>query len=209
MIRLPLAALASVVLTVLGVVFLLPDCAYACTCAIVGSQEERAKRAISRSDAVFSGEVVGFEKLEKPPSPTTMTEPTMFPTPFARDAIATLRVAEVWKGPKQRTVRLTTVTPFLAGGSCAHHFEEGREYLVYANRRQDSLRVDDCSETKLLSNAGADLAVLRDGEKPQDGEVLSDTSGGVSGRAMAGLAGLALAGLAASVLLVARLVRPG
>jgi hypothetical protein len=209
MIRRPLAALASLVLTVLGVVFLLPDCAYACTCAIVGSQEERAKRAISRSDAVFSGEVVGFEKLEKPPSPTTMTEPTMFPTPFARDAIAKLRVAEVWKGPKQRTVRLTTVTPFLAGGSCAHHFEEGREYLVYANRRQDSLRVDDCSETKLLSNAGADLALLgNSGEKPKGdvGKVLSNTSGGFSGPALAGLAGLALA---ASVLLVVRLVRTG
>jgi hypothetical protein len=177
-------------------------------CGIEGTQKERAERAIARSDAVFSAEVVGFEKLEKPSS-TAMTEPTMFPAPFSRDAIATLRVAEVWKGPEQRSVRLTTVTPFLAGGSCAHHFEEGREYLVYANRRQDSLRVDDCSETKLLSNAGADLAVLRDGEKPQDGEVLSDTSGGVSGRAMAGLAGLALAGLAASVLVVARLVRPG
>lgn len=199
----PLAALVSLVLTVLGVVFLFPNCASACSCAIEGSEKERAKRAISHSDAVFSGEVVGFGKLEKPPSPTTMTETTMFPTPFPRDAIATLRVSEVWEGPKQRTVRLTTVTSFLAGGSCAHHFEEGREYLVYANRRQDSLRVDDCSETKLLSNAGADLAVLGDGERPQDGEVLSDTSGGDSARALVGLAGLALA---ASFLVVVRLM---
>lgn len=159
---------------------------------------------MSHSDAVFSGKVVGFEKLEKPPSTTTMTEPTMPFTPFSRDAIATLRVSEVWKGPKQRTVRLTTVTPFLAGGSCTHHFEEGREYLVYANTRQDGLKVEDCSETKLLSNAGADLALLvNGGEKPEDGagKVLSDTSGGVSVHALVGLA------LAVSFLVVMRLVR--
>jgi hypothetical protein len=208
--RRPLAALISVVLSVLGVVFVFPpDCASACMCAIEGSQKERAKRAISHSDAVFSGDVVGFEKLEKPPSRTTMTEETMFLIPAPRDAIATLRVSEVWKGPKQHTVRLTTITPFTAGGSCAHHFEEGREYLVYANRRQDSLRVDDCSETKLLSNAGADLALLgNSGEKPKDGdgEVLSDTSGDFSGPALAGLAGLALA---ASFFAVVRLVRTG
>lgn len=210
MIRRPLVALlASLVLATLGVVFLLPpQCAYACSCAMLpGSQEERAKREISHSDAVFSGEVVGFEKLEKPPALTTMAEPTIWPSPFSRDAIATLRVAEVWKGPKQRTVRLTTVTPFLAGGSCVHPFEEGREYLVYANVGQDGLRIEDCSETKLLSNADADLAVLgKGGEKPEedDGEVLSDTSGGVSVHALAGLAGLALA---ASFLVVSRLVR--
>ena len=61
----PLAVLASLILTVCGLVVLLPDCASACMCAIQGSQEERAERAMSRSDAVFSGKVVGFEKLEK------------------------------------------------------------------------------------------------------------------------------------------------
>ena len=85
-----------------------------------------------------------------------------------------------------------------------HPFEEGREDLVYANVGQDGLRIEDCSETKLLSNADADLAVLgKGGEKPEedDGEVLSDTSGGVSVHALAGPA------LAASFLVVSRLVR--
>ena len=80
---------------------------------------------------------------------------------------------------------------------------------MYANTRQDGLRVEDCSETKLLSNAGADLALLgNSGEKPKGdvGKVLSNTSGGFSGPALAGSAGLALA---ASVLLVVRLVRTG
>jgi hypothetical protein len=40
--RRPLAALASVVLTVSGLVLLLPECASACSYAILGSREERA-----------------------------------------------------------------------------------------------------------------------------------------------------------------------
>ena len=104
---------------------------------------------------------------------------------------------------------MTTVTPFLAGGSCTHHFEEGREYLVYANIGQDGLRVEDCSETKLLYNADADLALLGNGgEKPKGdvGKVLSRSSGGSPEPALAGLAGLALA---ASVFAVSRIVRGG
>jgi len=199
-----LAALASVVLTVSGLVFLLPDCASACMCLIEGSPKERAKRAISGSDAVFSGEVVG---LEKPPPDTEMIEGTMLTVMMGgvgRKATVTLRVAEVRKSPKQQTVQFTT--PVADGISCAHPFKEGREYLVYANGGQD-LRVDGCSETKLVSEAGADLALLGNSEKPKDGgDALTDTSGGVSVGAMVGLAGLAMA---ASFLLLMRLLRVG
>ena len=67
------------------------------------------------------------------------------------------------------------------------------------------MSVNLCSETKLLSKAGADLAVLGDGEKPKDdGDVLNETSGGVSVGAMVGMAGLAMA---VSFLVVVRLVR--
>ena len=198
----PLAALASVVLTVSGLLVLIPDCASACMCAIEGSPKERAEKAIAGSDAVFSGEVV---ELEKPPPDTEMVEGTMLTVVGGGDrkATVTLRVSEVWKGPGQQTVRFTT--PVADGISCAHPFKEGREYLVYANGVQD-LDVGGCSETKPLSAASADLALLGDGEKPEAGGVLSDTSGGVSGPAMAGLAGLAIA---ASLLVVARLVRSG
>ena len=205
MIRRPLTALASLLLTVLGVVLLIPDCASACMCGIEGSQKERAQRAISHSDAVFSGEVVGFEKLEKPPPDTVMMEETMLTLPSPRKVAVTLRVDEAWKGPKQRTVRFTT--PFADGMNCAIGFEEGRGYLVYANGGRDGLRVGGCSETKPLSRAGADLALLgNSGEMPKevDGGVLSDTSGGVSVHALVGLAGLALA---ASLLVAIRLMR--
>ena len=196
------ARLASLILLTLSLVPLLPDCASACMCAIEGSPEERAREAIADSDAVLSGEVVD---LDKPPPDTEMVEGTMLTVVGGGDrkATVTLRVSEVWKGPGQQTVRFTT--PVADGISCAHPFEEGREYLVYANGVQD-IDVGGCSETKPLSAAGADLALLGDGEKPEAGGVLSDTSGSVSGPAMAGLAGLAMA---ASLLVVARLVRSG
>ena len=92
----------------------------------------------------------------------------------------------------------------VSGISCGYHFEEGQEYLVYAGK---GMSVNLCSETKPLSKADADLAVLGDGEKPEDdGDVLNDTSGGPSVRTMLGMAGLAMA---ASLLLVVRLVRTG
>ena len=113
-------------------------------------------------------------------------------------------MSEVWKGPKQQTVEIITGAD--SGVGCGYPFEEGREYLVYAYGKQE-LKVDLCSETKLLSKAGADLAVLGNGEKPKDGgDALTDTSGVVPARAVLGMAGLAMA---ASFLVMVRLVRNG
>ena len=84
--RRPLAALASVVLTVLGVLFLFPpDCASACTCELVGGQcqKEIVEGAISDSEAVFSGEVVAVERGTS----------TLYDT-------VTLRASEVWDGAR-------------------------------------------------------------------------------------------------------------
>lgn len=197
------ARLASLAVLALSLVALLPDCASACMCAIEGSPEERVREAIADSDAVLSGEVV---ELEKAPPDTDMVEGTMLTVVGGggRKATVTLRVSEVWKGPKQQIVQFTT--PVADGISCARPFEEGREYLVYANGEQD-LRVGGCSETKQLSGADADLALLgNSSEKPKDGGALSDTSGGVSVGAMVALAGLAVTGTLA---LTMRLLRAG
>ena len=95
-----------------------------------GGPKERAGKAIAGSDAVFSGEVV---ELEKAPPDTQMVEGTMMTIigGGGREAAATLLASEVWKGPKQQTVRFTT--PVADGTSCAHPFKEEREYPVYAN----------------------------------------------------------------------------
>jgi len=168
-----------------------------------GSQKERAERALSNSEAVFSGEVVDFEKS---PPPTTMIEGTMWTIMGGGGgtATATLRVSEVWKGPKQQTVEVSTGAD--SGMGCGYPFEEGQEYLVYAGK---GMSVDLCSETKPLSKAGADLALLGklgEGEKPNNSDALNDTSGGVSVWTMVGIAGLAMV---ASFLVVVRLVRLG
>jgi hypothetical protein len=182
-----LAALASLVLTSLGLLVLYPPkCVHACSCVLhPGSQKEIAERALSSSDAVFSGEVVDLQNIG------------MF---GPRDTV-TLRVSEVWKGTDQRTLEVRTPSQ---GSACGYAFKEGQEYLVYAYGKQD-LKVDACGETKQLSKADEDLAVLGNGEKPTDGDDdLTDTSGVVPGGAVVGLAGLAIA---ASLLVIVRLVR--
>ena len=182
----PSAALASVALTGLGLLLLLPDCASACSCMGVPIQ-----RYISSSDAVFSGEVVD---LQKGTSVSRM---------FGSSDTVTLRVSEVWKGTDQGTLEVSTPSQ---GSACGYAFEEGQEYLVYAYGKQD-LKVDACGGTTHLSKADEDLALLGNGEKPKDGgDDLTDTSGGVSVRAMVGIAGLAMV---ASFLVVVRLVRTG
>ena len=144
-----------------------------------GSQD-----ALADSDAVFSGKVVAVE------------QGTSTARSWGYDT-ATLRASEVWKGSGRGTLEVRTPSQ---GAACGYHFEEGREYLVYAYTGKQGLEVDSCGATKPLSEAGANLAALG------DGEVLSDTSGGVSVGAMAGIAGLALA---ASLSVVVRLVRTG
>jgi hypothetical protein len=148
------------------------------------------ERALADSEAVFSGEVVKIDR----------------PSPFKSGAdleTDTFRVSEVWKGPEQRTLEVHTA---LMGASCGYPFEEGQEYLVYAYTGKQGLEVDLCNGTQPLTEAEADLEVLGAGERPTGGEILSDTSGGVSVGAMVGVAGLALA---ASVLVVSRVVRSG
>src|SRR5919107_5714550 len=175
-----LAALASLVLTSLGLLVLYPPkCAHACSCVLhPGSQKERAERALSSSDAVFSGEVVD---LQKGTSASRM---------FGPSDTVTLRVSEAWKGTDQGTLEVSTPSQ---GSACGYAFEEGQEYLVYAYGKQD-LKVDACGETKQFSKADADLAVLGNGEKPTNGDdALNDTSGVVPAGAVVGMAGLTIA----------------
>jgi hypothetical protein len=95
-----LAALASVVLTVLGGVFLLsPRCASACQCTMPVE-----KPTLAESSAVFSGEVVKIDQ----------------PSPFKSGAALetdTFRVYEVWKGTEQKTLVVHTA---LMGMSCGY-----------------------------------------------------------------------------------------
>ena len=202
-----LAALASLVLIVLGVVFLYPpDCAHACSCMGVSTQ-----RRLSSSEAVFSGEVVDLKRNQKnpaaspPPDPASNDgAPPLPPAPFSRVDRVSFRVSEVWKGPQRETLEVIT-TPHDA--ACGYPFKEGQEYLIFSYGKGEPFKTDSCSGTQPLSTADEDLAFLGNGEKPKDGgDALTDTSGVVPARAVVGLAGLAMV---ASLLVVVRLVRTG
>jgi len=96
-----LTGLAPVALLVVALVALLPDCASACTCAIVpGSEQERAERALVRSGAVFAGQVVNIKRSLVPEEPGA--------TVYVRVDTVSFRISEVWKGPKRETLEVTT-----------------------------------------------------------------------------------------------------
>ncbi len=198
----PLAALASLVLAVLGIVFLLPpQDAYACSCGPVSVQ-----RLLSSSEAVFSGEVVDLKRNQKDPAPPPPPNPGSIPpaAPSRIDRVS-FRVSEVWKGPQRQT--LEVITPRADGVSCGYPFKEGQEYLVYAEGKGEPFETALCSGTQPLSKADEDLALLGNGEELKDGGVaLTDTSGVVPAWVVVGLAGLAMV---ASFLVVVRLVRTG
>ena len=110
------ARLTALALLTLALLALLPDCATACSCGTVpGTPQE----TLSGSKAVFSGEVVDFEK---PPPAAKMIEGTMWTVVGGGgpEATVTLRVSEVWKGPRQQTMTVTTEADSGMGcGSCA------------------------------------------------------------------------------------------
>ncbi len=183
-----LTGLASVALLIVGLVALLPDCASACTCAgFPGSQ-----RALEQSNAVFSGEVMDVEGV-------SFTR--MFGMSIPSEKV-TLRVSEVWKGPQRDTLEVSTPRD---GATCGYNFKEGQEYLVYAYGKEQPFKVDLCSETRLLSRAGAHLRVLGEGRSSGDASALSDTSGQFLRLDIVGMMGLAVA--AVSLVLLMRLVR--
>jgi hypothetical protein len=173
-------------LVVLGLVALLPDCASACLCVAPPSgqsQQERAERALDRSSAVFSGEVVDLKR-------GYLTNKVSF------------RVSEVWKGPESETLEVSTPR---GGPACGYPFKEGQGYLVYAEGKK--MKVSFCGETTLLSNASADLEVLGSGETLGGSTVLYDTSGGFPPLGIIGMLGGAVA--AVSFVVLMRLVRTG
>jgi hypothetical protein len=174
-----LTGLASVALLVLGLVALLPDCASACSCM----PPPPAERALAKSSAVFAGEVVDLKRG------------------FGTNKVS-FRVSEVWKGPEQDTLEVTTPR---YGASCGYSFKERQGYLVYAEGKR--LSVYSCGETTPLSKASADFEALGNGETLGGSGVLSDTSGGFPPLGVMGMMGGAVAAVSWIVLL--RLVRTG
>lgn len=189
-----LAGVASVALVALGLLVLIPDCAHACSCGGGGASFRVLARGTD-SSAVFSGEVVNFET-----PPTTTAEASggkKWTVAGEGHATATLRVSEVWKGPKQQAVEITTASDEVL---CGYPFEEEQEYLVYAYGKEQPFKVNLCSQTRQISKADSHLRVLGDGWRPKD-EPLPDTSGEVARLGVLGLVAVVAVATAALFLL--------
>jgi hypothetical protein len=187
-------------IAVIWTVFLMPDCASACSCGVPAgsSPRELVRQELSSSDAVFAGEVVD---IDKPLLVTSSVDPVT----------VTFRVSGVWKGAERETLDVETA---VSDASCGYPFDEGESYLVFAyeaeTRNVGGLEVALCGSTTPVSEAGAAFAALGPGAVPAgppSGEGwLPDTSGGrsvASGTARASLlASGAVTLVAATVLLV-------
>lgn len=128
-----------------------PSIVSACSCAELPSVEEE----FERSKAVFSGKVV--EVKEKRSLKGYTTKSVLF------------EVANTWKGVKQSQI---TITTGLGGGDCGFDFNEGEDYLVYANESTmygtESLVSIICDRTNELSSSQDDIAILGEGQPPNE-----------------------------------------
>ena len=141
-------------LTVSMLLFLLnivPAKGYACSCVAPGAVQEE----LERSDAVFKGKVIGIVDAKEN---STMQS--------SADSIAfIIKVDEIWKGINQAELVIYTERD---SASCGFNFMEGHEYLIYASKSEDDLRVSLCSRTTDLASAASDLAILGKGTEPTE-----------------------------------------
>lgn len=128
--------------------------ALACSCPTVGSAYPTADNGsnsliagqVRNAKVVFSGEVVGINKIPK-----------------TRLLLVTIEVKEFWKEILPEEVTITTEL-----GGCGYRFQVGGEYLVFANGSDDGLTTGECLANKLLYKAAEELKVLGKGGKPQE-----------------------------------------
>ena len=64
------------------------------------------------------------------------------------DRTVTLQVFRAWKGPRAKTLDVTT-----AAAACGAAFEQGADYVVFASGAKDALRTDSCAPNAALSQS--------------------------------------------------------
>lgn len=111
----------------------------ACSCM----PPEQVDREFHKATAVFEGRATDINQgfvLWRSPTNTRIS----------------FEVANVWKGPANRTI---TVHSSPSSASCGYEFTIGEDYLVYTNGEQQ-LNVSLCGLTKPLANAQGDISEL-------------------------------------------------
>jgi len=116
-----------------------------CSCITPGPPSE----AFEQATAVFVGKVIEIELMDAK---------NKIRGPFAGKLVQ-FSVERAFKGVEEHQVQILTAR---SEASCGYPFEEGKIYLVYANKGEDErLRTSICSRTQPLSRAHEDLKFLR------------------------------------------------
>lgn len=68
----------------------------------------------------------------------------------------TFEVARVWKGPREKALTLTST----ARPGCTFAFEVGKDYVVFADGKKDSLATDQCVPNRELADAARTVKQL-------------------------------------------------
>lgn len=130
----------------LGLVVLVAGMTSACSCTL----PEPASEAFDNADAVFVGTV------------TNIGSPSVGSDIWGANSI-TFEPSRVFKG--QSTSELTIQTWKDTAG-CGYPFEEGKEYLVYAQHTAQGHEVSLCSRTTDIESADGDLEVINEKAQP-------------------------------------------
>ncbi|OCT16935.1 hypothetical protein A8709_16820 [Paenibacillus pectinilyticus] len=130
-----------------------PNKTYACSCM----KPPDPIKAVAQSKAVFSGTVLDIKRQ------------VLDIDGIIEQQIAVLfDVEQTWKGLNQTQVMVLTN---LDEPACGYHFQVGQTYLVFAgsyNYNKELLGTSNCSLTKGISVAAADLNQIGQGEKPTE-----------------------------------------
>ena len=115
----------------------------AATAVRCAPQLKSVASALKQSDAVFVGEVIEANDA-------------------ARFREARFRVEQSWKGAESSEVIVVAPRTIEAA-----HYRAGERYLVFASLRNGKLFTANCSRTKRIERAAADLEQLGAGKKPK------------------------------------------
>jgi hypothetical protein len=147
-----LLLLATTLLSILPV-----SLANACSCLPRTPQQN-----FQSSEAVFSGRVINITNFTRG-ARQSYTGSYSSSEPEAVQVI--FEVSKVWKGKSNQNLVVRTAAN---SAMCGYNFQQGQEYLVYADEAENKLVTGLCNGTKPLSMAQSDLGILGEGKSPNN-----------------------------------------
>jgi hypothetical protein len=155
------------ILLALLFIFVATSSALGCSCEKTSS----VSKALKQADAVFSAKFVGAEYRKGiVDGLRRIMEGREGKKTEYEVLVLKFEIEHWWKGtPVNEVILITETTRDADGGktssNCEYAFEEGEDYLVYADNGESGLETSICTRTKRLKEAEQDLKVLRKSKK--------------------------------------------